>query len=242
MTFDEAIQAVSNGQSIKGIGTYGEKATHQVLKYYMQSDSTKHEIRVGRHIVDAIDDSGKLIEVQSKDFYRIKDKLRVLLENNVVEIVYPCPIKTCSLWVQPEDLKVIGEIKYRAYKNPCYILPELYSIKEFINFSNLKIRIVKFEEVEFKYLDGYGPNNKRHATKINRIPISFIGEEVLGSIEDYKRIIGIPNGIYFHSNQFARATKLKIDNARKALLFLTDIEVVNRVGRDSSGIIYEIAK
>lgn len=242
MTFDEAIQVVSKGQSIKGIGTFGEKATHQVLKYYMQPDDTKHEVRVGRYIVDAIDNNGALIEVQSKDFYRMKDKLSALLDGNTVEIVYPCPVNRCSLWVRPEDLQVVGEVKYRAYKNSCSILPELYTIREFINFSNLKIRLIKFDEAEFKYLDGYGPNNKRHATKINRVPVTYVGEEVLNSIEDYRRILGIDDEILFNSNQFARHTRLKIDNARKALVFLTDINVVNRIGRDSSGIIYKMAK
>ena len=66
--------------------------------------------------------------------------------------------------------------------------------------------------------------------------------QTIKDIKDYKRIIGIPEDRLFNSAQFAKLTKLKVDHARKALLVLTEIGIVERVGRNSSGIIYKIAK
>lgn len=65
-------------QSGSGIGTLAEKTLHAVLKRYFEPDETKHEVKVGRHVADIVNNSG-IIEIQTRAFNALRPKLEAYL-------------------------------------------------------------------------------------------------------------------------------------------------------------------
>ena len=116
----------------------------------------------------------------------------------------------------------------------------MYGLRDIISLDKLTFRVIQIEEKEFKYLDGFGPNNRYKATKIDRIPTSLISDTILKSKEDFIKLVPFTKDDEFNSTDFSKRTKLKIDDARKALLTLTELGIVKRVGKRGNNIIYKL--
>lgn len=89
-----------------GIGTLGERTLHMVLKRYFEPDESLHEIRVGGFVADIVRPNG-IIEIQTRDFSKLRRKLAAFLELGPVTVVYPvpwagwllCPIAPLMIWL-----------------------------------------------------------------------------------------------------------------------------------------------
>ncbi|MBR1563704.1 MAG: hypothetical protein IJ645_10920, partial [Ruminococcus sp.] len=94
-------QIVGAERARNGIGTLGEKTLHAVLKTYFEPDPDSQEIRVGSFVADICCENG-IIEIQTRQFYRLVKKLEAFLEYADVTVVYPlCPVKYVR-WHDPE--------------------------------------------------------------------------------------------------------------------------------------------
>ena len=66
-----ALSKVLDGEHKRaGIGTYGEKTVHSVLKNYFEPFEDSHEQKVGGFVVDIVGDNG-IIQIQTAAFDRI---------------------------------------------------------------------------------------------------------------------------------------------------------------------------
>ena len=73
-----------------GIGTLSEKTVHAILKNYYAPDEDMHEIPIENYVADIY--TGKeIIEIQTRQFNRMRDKLRAFLPLYPVTVVYPIP-------------------------------------------------------------------------------------------------------------------------------------------------------
>ena len=113
-----------------GIGTLAEKKIHATLKYYVQPDKDKHEIKFNGGVADALSEDG-VYEIQSKCFYRLAKKLEILLNGGTVTVVYPIVAEKILYLTDIET----GEttIKKSPKRGSVYdVFPELYGIRQFI--------------------------------------------------------------------------------------------------------------
>ena len=54
-SFKQAVDYVLENRDTKnGIGTYGEKTLHAVMKKYIEPDESKHEIKIGKFVADIV--------------------------------------------------------------------------------------------------------------------------------------------------------------------------------------------
>lgn len=95
-------QALNNEAGAKGIGTLGEKALHAAIKRYIEPDASKHEVKLGSFVVD-IYSGGRVYEIQTGQFDRLRPKLKDLLPGHKVTIVCPLPAKKWLVWIDPES-------------------------------------------------------------------------------------------------------------------------------------------
>ena len=71
------------------IGTYQEYSLHEELKNYYKTRTGSTEVKVENYIIDVVNDN-ELIEVQTRNFSQIREKLQKLLELNYsVTLVHP---------------------------------------------------------------------------------------------------------------------------------------------------------
>lgn len=224
---------------MKTIGTLNEKSIHSTLKLYYEPDVSKHEISVNGYIADILN-NGLITEIQTRDFARLREKLQAYLPEYKVRIVYPINIVKYINWVSVDTHEVLERRKSPSRVSRQEIFKELYKIRESLHSGNLSFTVVLLQTEEYKYLDGYGKNNKNRATKIDKIPTSIIEEINFSISSGYEQFLPANLSDRFNSSEFSKKAKCGIDIARTTLLILTELGIVERIGKENKSYIYKI--
>ncbi len=235
-----ACQSVMNGgKRSAGVGTLGEKTLHAVLKTYFDPDATHHEISVGPYIADVFNKDG-IIEIQSRDFYRLREKLDLFLRAAPVTVVYPVPVEKWLIWLD-EDGEASSKRKSPKHWGACEILPEIYRLKDLLGREGLRFCAVLLELEEYRLKNGWGNGGKRGSTRIDRLPVNLLGEVWLSSPEDYLALIPESLPEEFTAKEFVRAAGLSPRKASAALGTLLAAGAVARTGKVRNAYLYRRA-
>lgn len=225
----------------EGIGTLSEKTLHAVLKNYFEPDQNYHEIKVGKHYADIYNENG-IIEIQTKQFNKLRNKLEVFLKDYRVTVVYPIPYEKMLYWVDEETGEVSKGRKSPKRGSAYAIFPELYKIKSVLNHTNIRFCIALVNIEEYRFLNGWSKDRKKGSSCNDRIPTMLVEEIYIDSKEAYRRFIPDSLPEQFDSREFAKAAKISISLAQVVLNILTEVNAVDRVGKRSRSILYEVAK
>ena len=129
--FEEARKKIIGADRKRmGIGTLSEKTVHAVLKNYYEPDEDKQEIPIENFVAD-IYNNGQIIEIQTGQFSRMREKLKTFLPLYPVTIVYPIPREKWLIWIDEESGEASPKRKSPAKGNPYVAFTELYRVKMF---------------------------------------------------------------------------------------------------------------
>lgn len=221
-----------------GIGTLSEKTLHAILKNYYQPNESHHEIPVGRYCAD-IFDGKEIVEIQTAQFNRMRQKLEVFLPEYKTTIVYPIAREKWINWIDEETGEVRERRKSPKKGNPYMAFKELYKIKMHLKDKNIRVHLLMMEIEEYKLLDGWGEHKKNHATKYDRIPSQIYEEYVIERKEDYMQFVPFDEGENYTSKDFAKKLHISKELATVTLNILEFMEVVERTGRKGNAYIYQ---
>ncbi len=88
--FEEAKKGHRTGQTAAGDWHAFGKTVHAVLKNYYEPDEDHQEIPIENYFID-IYRAGEIIEIQTRNFNIMREKLKTFLPLYTVTIVYPIP-------------------------------------------------------------------------------------------------------------------------------------------------------
>ncbi len=240
--FYEARQKVmSGGHLYAGIGTYGEKTVHAVLKNYFQPYDAGHEQKIGGFIADIVGEDG-IIEIQTSGFDKLRKKLEAFLSVARVTVVHPIAY---NKWIINTDAETgnTGKKRKSPHKGNVYgIFPELYKIKRFISDENLSICIVMLDIEEYRTppeTKGLRRGRRKGYTIYDRIPAEINEEVLLREKTDW--LYFIPASIKekeFTSLDFSKAAGISFSLAQITLNVLTVTGAVERTGKKGNYFIY----
>jgi len=220
------------------IGTLGEKTIHRLLKKYLEPDSAFHEIKVGSYFADICRD-GEIVEIQTKQFNKLRDKLSVFLEDHRVKIVFPSFATKWLLWIDPQTGEVSKKRRSPAAGTAYRIFPELYRIKSFLNHPNLSFSILLLNMEEYRYLNGWSEDRKKGSVCQDRLPLSLVQEIVINSPADYIKLIPLGLDFVFTSKDFASAAKMTLKKAQLAVNVLCFVGAIIKTGKAGKMTLYE---
>lgn len=238
--FREASDLVVNGgtPATGGIGTLGEKTLHSVLKNYMEPEQSRHEIKVGRYVADIVTAEG-IIEIQTRQFSALRQKLACFMEQSVVTVVYPVARIKWLLWIDEETGEVTKKRRSPKVGQPYEIFYELYQIRSLLRHPNLRLRIVFLELEEYRTLNGWSRDKKKGSTRYDRIPVDIQGELYIANVGDYQSLIPEALGQSFTVKDFKAASGLSVYAAGLALSVLHTVGAVVRIGKKGKAFVYE---
>lgn len=221
----------------KGIGTLSEKTLHAVLKNYYEPDENKHEVAIDGYYADIFNDSG-IIEIQTRQLNKLRDKLAVFLEEYHVTVVYPCAYNKWLSWIDPENGGISTKRKSPRHYTEYDAFFELYKIKNLLKHPNLSVHLVLMDMEEYKLLNGWNYTRKRGATRYDRVPLGVRRIVELDRPEDYMQFVPIELGDEFTVKDFAKAARVHEDTARLSLNILNYLEIVRRIGKKGNAYVY----
>lgn len=224
-------------QTRNGIGTLAEKTVHSVIKNYLAPNQINHEIKVAGFVADICTGS-EIIEVQTRNFDKLRRKLQAFLEVSPVTIVYPIHNIKWIRWVNPQTGEISPPRKSPKSGSPYSIFPELYKIKDFLLNPNLKLKIIMMDLEEYRFLDGWSQDKKKGSTRCDRIPTELVKEVEINTLMDYRLLIPESLNETFTSKDYKKASGLALHHAQTALRILHYIGLVERVGKKGNTFVY----
>ncbi len=236
--FHKACNEVIHNVKIEdGIGTLSEKTIHAVIKQYLCSDNTYHEIKIHNYYADIFMDN-QIIEIQTRNFDKLRSKLDVFLKEYPVTIVYPIPYYKWLRWINNETGEISAPRKSPKKGTPYMIFPELYKIKSYINHENLRLQILLINVEEYRYLNGWSKDKKKGSSRCDGIPLELIEDITITSNEEYKKLI--PNALpeEFTTKDFKKFSALSTNGATTAVNILHHIGVIRRIGKKGRAYLY----
>ncbi len=223
----------------EGIGTLKEKTLHIVLKNYFSPDKANHEIKIGSNYAD-IYDGNKIIEIQTRNFNKLRKKLDNFLPQYRVLLVYPTPYQKRLSWYDPSTGE-ISKSRLSPKKSNIYdSFTELYKIKQYLGHPNLSLCLMLINVNEYRVLDGWSEDRKKGSHRIDRYPTSLVDEIYINDVNDYKKFLpsSLPNE--FNTKIFAKTAKIPLKKAQLALHIICYLGVIEKVGKEGNLIIYKV--
>ena len=234
-------RVVGINRARQGIGTLAEKTVHAVLKNYYAPDTDMHEIPIENFVADIYTGS-EIIEIQTRSFHTMRRKLTAFLPLYPVTIVYPIPHIKWLSWIDEETGEVSKKRRSPKKGNPYQAFVELYRIRPFLTDPNLKFRFALLDMQEFRLLNGWSRDRKKGSDRYDRIPETFVEEVRIDRREDYMQFIPYDIPEEFTAKEFAKCAKIPVSLAQTALLILTDLGIVERIGKSGRSYLYHICE
>lgn len=222
-----------------GIGTLSERLLHSVIKRYIEPDSSFHEIKIGKYFAD-IFKGGVVTEIQTRDLYRLREKISFFSDEYKVNIVYPIVVTKRLRWIDPETGEISAPRLSPKHENIFSFVPELYGLRPIMPFKNLSFHLFLIETDEYKLLSGKSRDRKKFgAARYERIP-SLLREIVsLSTDEDFKKLLPECLPDEFSANDFKRASGLPASKVNKSIQTLRTLNVIDFCRLDRKRYIYK---
>lgn len=235
----ESTKEQRNIQNGWGIGTLSEKTLHAVLKRYYEPDEDYHEVPVEGMVADIYRD-GKIIEIQTANFQKLRKKLERFLPEYKVTVVYPIPYEKYLIWIDEETGSLSKRRKSPVTGNYYRAFYELYKIKSYLTSGNLSFRFVLLNMDEFRLLNGWSRDRKKGSVRYDRIPTELVGELSVDRREDYVQFLPIELPDEFTVTDYAGVAKIPEDTARTGLHILNYLNVIEQIGKQGRKYLYRV--
>ncbi len=216
-----------------GIGTYAEKRMHRIIKRFVLDDPSCHEISVGGRFIADVLSEGNIWEIQTGSFFPLQKKISYYVSRTDyhVTVVHPVPCRKYLVWIDPET----GEAGRRraSPKKPGIesALPELVYISDMLSSGRVSLRLLLIEEEEYRFLDGYGKDRKKHSSRYERLPAALLDDITV----DFPSGAGVwlPGDLPspFTAAEFGKALKLKGRDVYKGIIVLEKAGLVTKAGK-----------
>ncbi len=232
--FSEArLRVLSERETVGGIGTLSEKLLHKILKFYMEPDSSRHEVPVMGSIADVKNDDG-ITEIQTRSLERLLPKLEKFLTEYRVTVVLPLENSRRINYIDGDTGELISTRKGTKHDGINRAACELYKIAPLLTDKNLTVRLVFLDFDEYRYQGKKGAWQKRSDYLIERIPTAIASELRLECREDYLAFLPEALGEEFTARELGAEIKLDSRRTHNTLSLLLSLGIIERekgVGR-----------
>lgn len=222
-----------------GIGTLQEKTVHGILKDYYAPDKDMQEIPINGYVAD-IYTGAEIIEIQTANFNRMRNKLDSFLPEYPVTIVYPIPHIKWLGWIDEESGECSKLRKSPVKGNVYRAFYELYKIKSYLSHPNLRLCFPLLDIEEYRLLNGWSRDKKKGSCRFDRIPVAMVDEIRFERVEDYVQLIPYELQEPFTAAEFSKAVKIRPKEAQRVLHILNYLKVVERCGKQGCAYLYQV--
>ena len=241
---DATKRALQREKGLHGsVGTQNEKTLHAALKNYYAPFSDDQEVKLGGYFADAVGEDG-IFEIQTRQLYKLKEKLGAFLEFSRVTVVYPSACVLGTVYINEDSGEIVKETPPRKINSYLKVFEELYSIRGFLPNENLRVIIARLNIQKRVYFRGNEvPNlssrNARKKCRIEKIPLEFREEIVLGNKADYERFLPEDLPDEFTKKEFAKAARESASSLR--LEVLRTVGIIERTGKKGNSFLYKLS-
>jgi len=223
-----------------GIGTKNEKSLHAALKKWYARSGDDLEVMVEGYIIDLVR-GRELVEVQTRNFSAIAQKLRKLLKDHCVRVVYPVPTEK---WITriTDDGELIRRRKSPKKGKPLHLFAELIRIPDLLKEKNLIIEVLLTKEEEIWCEDGKGSWRRKGASRWDRRLLEVVESIELKTREDLLSFLPKGLKIPFSNKELALKMGEPVRMVRKFTYCLRKCGLLREVGKNGNELLFSLAE
>ncbi len=228
------------------IGGLNERSLHRQLKEHYSSEGSLVEEKVDGYVIDIVNPEG-LIEIQTGNFSGMKKKLRSLLPDHSIRLVYPVAAETLiSVYSEDGMLKSQRRSPKRGSVYSC--ASELLYIADLLSEPKLTVETVLIRQEEIRLDDGKGAW-RRHGVSIEDRQLDEIIETItFNGLTDYLKLLPMELPPTFGNREVAdklpstgTGAKGKLRLAGQITWLLRKTGLIEEAGMDGRRLLFELS-
>jgi hypothetical protein len=233
----EKTMASNVNENASSIGTLNEKPLHAALKSLLTKPGDRLEVKVDGYIVDILRDD-LIIEIQTRNFSRIRKKLRSLLDQYPVRLVYPIAKEK---WIIKADRA--GERQKSRRKSPkkgAYedLFAELVSFPDLVKMPNFSIEVHLIQEEELRIHDPKRAWRRRGWVTQERRLLKVIDRRRFSNPEDFAALLPASIKSQFTTKNLASTLQIRPRLAGQMAYCLREMGAIIAIGNRGRAILY----
>lgn len=225
----------------EGIGVYAESGLHASLKAHFAGEAGRFEVPLEGKIVDLVrmgPRGEELVEIQTRRFDKIRDKVLALAEGHRVRIVHPVPVELRIARISPETGEVLSERKSPKSGDLWSVFDELMRAPALMVARNVTIEVVLVRCREIRCRDGGGSWRRRGDRTLSRDLEEVLGTRVFSKPSDWLRLLPRDLPPPWSSASLGEALGIGAERARRVLYSYAAAGLIVPAGKDGRRKLY----
>lgn len=222
---------------LNGIGTLQETSLHAALKERLARPGDQFEVEVDGCFIDIVH-GNLLIEIQTGNFTALKRKLKRLLDNHPVCVVYPIAQER---WVRriTADGKEVSRRKSPKRGRIEELFLELVRLPHLVSHPNFSFKALLIQEEVVWRDDGQGSWRRRGWSVADRVLIDVLSFRDFRETADFLALL--PDSlVYPFTNKDVRSgLGVRANVAQKMTYCLKKMELIEVVGKSGRLLLYD---
>jgi predicted DCC family thiol-disulfide oxidoreductase YuxK len=219
------------------ISTWNEGPLHAALKAWYAQPGDACEVPVDGFVIDIVR-GDLLVEIQTRGFTALKDKLATLIRAHPVRLVYPIAREKWIVKLADDGEKQLSRRKSPKHGSVEQIFDELVSIPHLLAQPNFTFEVIFIHEEEVRRHDARrGWRRKGWVTHERRL-VKVVGQQQFTSPEDVRALIPAALAEPFTSADLAHLIPGGLRRAYKMIYCLRAMNLLTQVGKRGRAALY----
>lgn len=214
---------------------------HQQLKQHYVSDTARHEVVVGGFRIDAVDDRGRLIEIQCASLSAIRDKIRKLVEDHHVIVVKPLAARKKIVTLHRRGGDVVSSRFSPVRQSVSHLFIELVHFGVFPH-PRLQLDILLTEQEEIRIPPNARSSWKKKYSVEERILVTVQRQVKLKSASDLWKALDVQLPTQFTTADLVRASGMPRWLAQKVAWCFRRMQFFAVCGKQGNAVVYQLTK
>jgi hypothetical protein len=223
------------------IGTLREKSLHSSLKDWYAQSGDHIEAEVDGFHIDIIRDD-LLIEIQTTNFSSLRRKLKKLIENHPLRLVFPIAQEKWIIRLAADGVTQIGRRKSPKKGNLFHLFEELVSIPDLIRHPNFSLEVLLIQEEEVRCDDGTGSWRRKGLRIVDHHLVKVLNSHIFRKPSDFIALIPPDLTDPFSTKELAKSIDQPRWIAQKMAYCLRNMGIIEIVGKNGNFLLYSASK
>ncbi len=221
------------------IGRLREGPLHASLKRWYATGRDEVEVAVDGFVIDIVR-GDLLIEIQTRGFSSLKDKLISLLHGgHHVRIVHPISVDRWIVKID-ESGTILSRRRSPKHGKPSDVFTELVSFPDLMAHEGLEIELVLIEEEELRRHEPDGPWRRRGWATLERRLVDVLETIMLSDLRDLADLL--PSGLSgaFTTADLAAELRRPRRTAQQMAYCLRELNLIETIAKRGNTLVYEV--
>ena len=228
----ETQSATSNG-----IGLRNERSLHAALKQWVSLPEDRFEVPLDGYVIDLVRGE-QLIEIQTRNFSAIRNKLKSLVAQHKVHLLHPVTSEKWVVQVDASGLKVTSRRKSPYKGQLTDLFEELVRIPELMAHDNFSLEVVFIKEDEVRCRDGKGSKHRKRVSVVDRRLVEVVQSYKFRNTKDFLAFIPATVPQPFSNKELAVSLLLPLHRCRQITYCLRKMGAITVVGKNRNELLF----